>query len=220
MPPAVSPDAAVTAAKAASLPKTPVRHPSLKQRMAVWLRWLHIYGSMLGLVALLFFSVTGLTLNHPDWLFGTARSEVQGHGQLRLEWLSAESMESRRLEIVEHLRSTHRVRGHLDAFEVEEAECMISFKSPGQSADVFVNRRTGAYEITQVSEGLVAIMNDFHKGRHAGTAWKWVIDISAILLAVISLTGLGLLLYIKRRRRNGLIITGVGAAVLVILWCL
>ena len=32
-----------------------------------WIRWLHLYGSMLGLMATLLFAVTGFTLNHADW---------------------------------------------------------------------------------------------------------------------------------------------------------
>ncbi|MCA9104533.1 MAG: PepSY-associated TM helix domain-containing protein, partial [Planctomycetales bacterium] len=31
-------------------------------------RWVHLYLSMVGFAALFFFSVTGLTLNHPTWL--------------------------------------------------------------------------------------------------------------------------------------------------------
>ena len=30
-------------------------------------RWLHIYGSMASFAVVLFFAVTGLTLNHQDW---------------------------------------------------------------------------------------------------------------------------------------------------------
>ena len=36
------------------------------------MRWLHIYLSMFSLAVVLFFSVTGITLNHPDWFFGGA----------------------------------------------------------------------------------------------------------------------------------------------------
>ena len=52
-------------------------HPSRRRRLALRLagimRWLHIYLSMFGLAALLFFAVTGVTLNHPDWVFGGPR---------------------------------------------------------------------------------------------------------------------------------------------------
>ena len=41
----------------------------LQRQLAVWSRWLHIYLSLISFGAILFFSVTGLTLNHPDWFF-------------------------------------------------------------------------------------------------------------------------------------------------------
>ncbi len=43
----------------------PIRR-RLAVRTAAVMRWLHIYVSLFGLAAVLFFSVTGLTLNHPD----------------------------------------------------------------------------------------------------------------------------------------------------------
>ena len=45
------------------------------------MRWLHIYLSMFGLAAVLFFSVTGITLNHPDWFFGEAERRVEAEGR-------------------------------------------------------------------------------------------------------------------------------------------
>src|SRR2546423_13238103 len=42
----------------------------LNLRLAALMRWTHIYFSMFGLAALLFFSVTGITVNHPDWFYG------------------------------------------------------------------------------------------------------------------------------------------------------
>ena len=34
------------------------------------LRWLHVYVSMLSFRAILFFAITGITLNHPEWTLG------------------------------------------------------------------------------------------------------------------------------------------------------
>ena len=42
---------------------------------------------MFGLAAVLFFSVTGITLNHPDWFFGEARAQRPVRGPDRPEWL-------------------------------------------------------------------------------------------------------------------------------------
>lgn len=218
-----SPEEAPERPRRQSVPSTPrPRHkPGLKQRLANPLRWLHIYSSMFGLVAILFFSVTGLTLNHPSWTFGSVEKEETHKGTFEKAWLGDADTEPRKLEIVEHLRKQHGVRGFVDEFTSDEAESTVTFKGPGYSADVFVNRESGEYEVIQRSAGLVAVMNDLHKGRDSGKAWSLVIDVSAVLLIIVSLTGIGLLLYIKRRRRNGLLSTLAGLVVLVVIvwWC-
>lgn len=197
----------------------PRKKPALKQKLAVWARWLHIYSSLFGLGVILFFSVTGLTLNHPDWAFGSVRHEQLHEGSVPLEWVQTGEAEVARLEIVEHLRREHGVRGFLDTFTQDEGECLVAFKGPAYSADAFVDRRRGTYELAIVTDGWVAVMNDLHKGRNTGPVWSWVIDISAVLLIVVSATGLVLLLYIKRRRNPGLILAAVGAVIaLVVIW--
>lgn len=201
-----------------SVPSTP-RPPtnrSLKQRLANPMRWLHIYSSMFGLVAILFFSVTGITLNHPSWTFGSVSKEETQTGQMPKKWLMPEVS---KLEVVEHLRKENRVRGLVDDFTIDETECSITLKGPAYSADIFLNRETGSYEVTQRYAGLTAFMNDLHKGRDSGKAWSLVIDISAVILIIVSLTGIALLLYIKRRRGKGFLATLGGFAVLaVIIW--
>ena len=201
-----------------SVPSTPrPRHkPGLKQRLANPMRWLHIYSSMFGLVAVLFFSVTGLTLNHPSWVFGSKSAEETQKGSVRKAWLGDAGKEPSKLEIVEQLRKEHRVRGFVDDFTIDETECSITFKGPAYSADVFLNRETGEYEVTQRSAGIVAFMNDLHKGRDSGKAWSLVIDVSAIVLIIISVTGIGLLLYIRRRRNKGFFTTLGGLVILVL----
>ena len=159
----------------------------------------------------LFFSITGLTLNHAEWIVGGLR-QTEKTGQLPVEWLS--STEPKKLEIVEKLRSTFGVRGAVDEFRVDERECTVAFKAPGYAADAFVTRATGALKLTVAEEGSLAALNDLHKGRHTSRTWAWVIDISAILLTLISLTGLGLLFYLKRLRTMGLIVVAGGALLL------
>src|SRR4051794_3003263 len=118
---------------------------SLQRRIAIRtaavMRWLHIYLSMFGLAAVLFFSVTGLTLNHPDW-FGEPERRVSAQGHMAPEWLNPgvpagspageadESQQVAKLEIVEYLRTTHGVRGTVAEFQVDEQECTVTFKGP------------------------------------------------------------------------------------------
>ena len=194
------------------------------------MRWVHVYLSMFGLAAVLFFGVTGITLNHPDWVFGSAEKVVQAKGQVELRWLNpvAGPSEARaapdaerpvmKLEVVEHLRKEHGIRGALAEFRADERECTVGFKGPGYEADAFIDRETGRYTLTETRHGFLAVINDLHKGRDTGPAWAIVIDLSAGLMVVISLTGLVLLFYIKRRRIPGLVIGLVGGAALAALY--
>ena len=182
----------------------------LKLRIAHCARWLHIYVSMFGLLSVLFFSVTGITLNHPDWFFSGAQSLRHDEGRMDAAWLGlppavgGEDDESdveadavAKLEVVEHLRNTHGIRGALYEFTIDEFECVVAFKGPGYSADAYIDRESGTYTLTESYAGFVAVMNDLHKGRDSGTGWKWLIDISAIILTLASVTGLLLMIYLK-----------------------
>lgn len=191
------------------------KRPALKQKLAVWMRWLHIYSSLFGLAAILFFSFTGLLLNHPDWMLGSVSTEQEFSGSVPVAWVQTGGGDVAKLEIVEHLRRQHGIRGFVEEFTQEDKECVVIFKGPGYSADASINREDGHYEMQAIAEGWVAVANDLHKGRNTGTAWRWVIDASAVLLAVVSLTGLILLLYIKRRRLPGLVLAVIGLALAI-----
>jgi uncharacterized protein len=199
-------------------------------KFAKLMRWLHIYLSMFGLATVLFFSATGVTLNHPDWFFGETQRSVQAEGQVDLNWLRAPAATASsddsvdpaalvsKLEIVEHLRTAHGIRGALVDFKVDDTECVVAFKGPGYSADTFIDRESGHYTLTQSFHGPIAILNDLHKGRDTGFAWSIFIDISAVLLILISLSGLVLLFYLKLRRGPGLVVVAVGTVVVVALF--
>jgi hypothetical protein len=95
---------------------------------------------------------------------------------------------------------------------VHEGQCSVSFKGPGYTADVSIDRNTGRYELTEPRMGFAAIVNDLHKGRDSGQAWKWLIDISAVLMTLVAISGMALIFFLARRRVSGLICLGVGAA--------
>jgi hypothetical protein len=211
----------------------------LSLRIVKLARWLHIYVSMIGLAAVLFFSVTGITLNHPDWFFGEQARSTRAEGTidralLHLESAAADpaappapegsnaedppedrpppdlSAQVAKLEVVEALRKAHGIRGALADFKVDEQECAVTFKGPGYSADAFIDRESGRYTLTESLHGLVAVLNDLHKGRDTGPVWSVVIDASAVVLVLISLTGLILLFYLKLRRVPGVVVAIVG----------
>ena len=190
----------------------------LYRKSAAIFRWLHIYLSMLGFSAIMFFAATGVTLNHPTWFGGSDLVIEDISDQFPSGWLSDERTE---LAIAEALREKHQLRGKVTEFHKDEFEYMLVYKSPAYAADVFVDRNSGAYTLTITSANIVAAMNDLHKGRDTSSTWKAVgIDGAAFLMILFSLSGFGLLFYIKRRRVKGLVTCVIGTLVLGVVWYL
>lgn len=181
-------------------------------------RWLHIYLSMISFVIILFFSVTGLTLNHADY-FQKNASITEKKGRIDTAWVSTkDTLKIQRLSIVEYFRKSFKVKGAVEDFRIDDYEISFSFKAPGYSADIFIDRANGDFNLMETNQGFMGFINDLHKGRDTGKNWLWVIDIAAILMTIISLTGLILLLFIKKKRWAGIILLLVGAFLMYIFY--
>ena len=184
-----------------------------KRRFAMLSRWLHIYLSMVSFAIVFFFAVTGLTLNHAD-KFGSQVRTKETKGKLNAGWVKvADTTKIDKLAVVEYLRNTHSIRVALADFRIDDEQCTASFKGPGYAADVFINRDDGAYTIQETSAGFVGVINDLHKGRDAGPVWGIFIDIAAVLMTLVSLTGMILILYMKKKRTAGLVVAVIGMLV-------
>lgn len=199
----------------ARLPREP-RNPLWKRRLAAWSRWLHIYLSMVSFAILFFFAVTGLTLNHQQW-FARQQKIAQFKGTMNAEWLRGGVA---KLEVVEYLRGHHKISSAVNEFRVDDGQASVSFKGPGYAADVFIDRRTGAYDVTETKMGLAAILNDLHKGRDSGRAWAWLIDVSAVFMTFVSVSGIVLLLFLQKRRFSGMMAFGVGAVLCYLVYAI
>lgn len=190
-----------------------------KKRLAGLSRWLHIYLSMVSFTILLFFAVSGLTLNHADW-FTTGKEVVtKDSGTVNLKWIKvADTSKINKLQLVEFLRNKHEVKGALNDFRIEEQELSLTFNGPGYVADVFIDRETGKYELSVTRMGVVAVINDLHKGRDSGKAWSWIIDISAVLMTLVSISGIILICFIKKKRLSGFIIAAAGTVICYLIY--
>jgi hypothetical protein len=191
-------------ARAPSEPKS----PAWKRKVAQWSRWLHIYLSMVSFAILFFFAVTGLTLNHQQW-FAKQQKTAQFQGRMDSHWLAGNVT---KLEIVEYLRAHHGISKGVNDFRVDDGQVSVSFKGPGYEATAFIDRQTGAYDLTETRMGLAAVLNDLHKGRDSGKAWGWLIDASAVFMTFVSVSGIVLILFLQKRRFSGLAAAAVGLA--------
>jgi len=181
------------------------------RKLVVLSRWLHTYLTMFGLLAMSFFAVTGLMLNHGQW-FGLDRTR-QSTRQGTLPPELARSGE--KAAIVARLRSDFDVAGALEDFEADDEVIYVSFARPGCRTDVEVDRADGRVQLTTRRRGLAAIMAELHTGTAAGRWWRLLIDVTAVLLALAVVTGAIIWLSLPRRRFWGLVALLAGAAVWV-----
>lgn len=169
-------------------------------------RTLHIYLTIFACLLLLFFGTTGFMLNHAEW-FGisdTRRDSVEGS----IPRTALRPVD--KFAVVEALRSEFGATGAVDSFEVEEEEIRVVFKRPGRRCEAIIKKEDGRTELTSESRGSGAVLTDLHKGASSGAAWAWVIDGTAILLVIGSLTGLILWISLPRRRAMGIVALSVG----------
>ncbi|MFC4427576.1 PepSY-associated TM helix domain-containing protein [Deinococcus navajonensis] len=193
---------------------TPARPRNARAQWNLWLRWLHTYTSMISLLVVLFFALTGITLNHPDWVFGTGETTREVNGTLPAGWIQGETVNW--LNVAEDLREQQGLRGRAGDTRLDGTEASLAFAAPGYSADVVIDTRTGRYTARVLQQDALAVLNDLHKGRDAGSAWKWLIDLSGAVLGLVAVTGIGILLFLKKTRRQALGVMGA-ASVLVLL---
>jgi hypothetical protein len=182
-------------------PVAPYAH--IRRVIASSARFLHLYLSMVSFAVVLFFAVTGLTLNHQDWFSSQQKTSVL-HGVAPHQMLGNPAGIDK-LGLVEMLRA-RGIQGAESDLRVDDTQVEISFKGPGYSADAFIDRESGKYDLTETRNGFFAIINDLHKGRDSGKAWSVLIDISAILLILVSVTGLVLIWFMHKRRTNGFLL--------------
>lgn len=194
-------------------------NPAWKPKLAWFARWLHTYLSMFAFLILFFFAVTGFTLNHADW-FDSQQKTVQRQGMLDASWVAGGADAVKKFEIVQYLQRTQRIKGDAGDFSVDDTECDVSFKGPGYEADVAIDRATGKYQVTETRSGFVAVLNDLHKGRDTGAKWSAVIDVAAIGMTLVSLTGLTLIFFLTKRRAFGLLALVIGATICYLAYAL
>lgn len=169
---------------------------------------------MFTMLAVLFFGLTGITLNHPEWTFGGG-AERKVEGKLQPGHIRGEEVDW--LPVAEQIRAEVHARGRVSDNRVDAGEGSLSFRAPGYGADCFFDLKDGAYECAVKDQGALGLLNDLHRGRDSGANWGWLVDLSGVFLSLVSFTGLGILFYLKKSRKAGLLLMAAGAVVVVVL---
>ena len=188
-----------------------------QQRRGFWLRTLHQWhwiSSAACLIGMLLFAVTGITLNHAAKIEATPQVVNQ---QVELPPQVREQLGDRQDGNAPLPRG---VRRWLDdalgisiggrAAEWSAEDIYLSLPRPGGDAWLSIDRHSGAVEYESTSRGAVSYLNDLHKGRNAGPAWGWFLDLFSVACLVFCITGLFLLHLHARQRRMTWPLVGLG----------
>ncbi|MEK8030009.1 PepSY-associated TM helix domain-containing protein [Ideonella sp. DXS29W] len=183
------------------------------QRRARWLKailpW-HWISSAITLVGLLAFALTGITLNHAVSIEArptvrTGQFDLSAEDRAALGRGAPAAEGSARAPLPAGLTSAVQEQIGLPWDAATEAEwsrdeIYLSLPRPGGDAWLRIDRERGIVEWEDSDRGWIAWLNDLHKARHTGVAWRWFIDVFAIACSLAAVTGL-LLLALHARRR-------------------
>lgn len=206
----------------------------LSRPRAYWLKQLHQWhwiSSALCLAGLLLFSITGLTLNNASWFDGQIETQQKRlavpanimntlHNQVMQSADALPHVAPLPAQVEQWLDRALGIRIGARPAEFSETEIYVSLPEPGGDAWLAVDLASGQLEYEHTQRGWVAYLNDLHKGRHTGTAWKWFIDLFAVASLIFALTGLFLLKLHGKHRPLTWPITGAGLLIPIFLMLL
>lgn len=182
----------------------------LNKSLLAFSRLIHVYVSMALLSLMIFFSITGITLNHPQW-FAEQEAEVK-----EVELIIAQNLLSLESQgsLIDFLASERYIKGNKLSIEREDEELFISDKGPGRYLSLTIDLASGEAFIEATDYGYWALLNDLHKGRNSGDFWRFIIDLSAALMILFSLTGF--ILALAQRRMSKTVSLSIISTLLII----
>lgn len=186
--------------------------------MHVW----HWISSAICLICMMLFAITGITLNHPQWFESEADTfEVNGQldNELQQHLSQMEAPSELPVVLTDWLNQSidHDFDFKRSQFEWSSYEIYIQQPFAGGDRWMSLDLDTGEVLYSNTDRGLVAWLNDLHKGRNTSMVWIVFIDIFAIATLVFCITGLFLLQIHSKRRPSTWYITAAGLLIPAVL---
>lgn len=190
-------------------------------RRAYWLKTLHQWhwiSAGVCLVGMLLFSLTGVTLNHATQIGAepkvtTRRLELPAPLLSTLKTAQTETLPDE----LRHWLGTQLALTVGRDIERSPDEIYITLPRPGGDAWLRIDLADGAVEYENTDRGWIAYLNDLHKGRHTGAAWRWFIDAFALACLVFCVTGLFILKLHAANRPTTWPLVGAGLVIPLLL---
>lgn len=166
----------------------------INRKLVSWSRTIHIYLSIALFVVLVFFSITGITLNHVDvFTAEPVITEIAVDSLPELP-LDPEGLIADSPELAAFLQAEFGLNRAKASLTHEGSLIFVDYRGPGATAFVEIDQEQQKAFGEKSDYGLVAMLNDLHKARETDILWKWILDSSSVLLIFFSIAGFVLLL--------------------------
>lgn len=184
-------------------------------------RW-HWISSAICLICMMLFAITGITLNHPQWFESEADTyeatyQLDNDLHQQLSQMQAPAILPEELIHWLNQNTNHQLNFKRSQFEWSSYEIYIQQPFAGGDRWMSLDLDTGEVLYSNTDRGLVAWLNDLHKGRNTSMVWIVFIDIFAVATLVFCITGLLLLQIHSKRRPSTWYITAAGLLIPAIL---
>lgn len=168
----------------------------------------HGYLSAFAFLALIFFAVTGILLNHPGLLEGQPPPPVEHTIKLSAEQIAAlKAAAEPGRELSKVVGAMTELSGSYRSGEIAGDDVYVNLQGVRGRSDLTGSLATGEIRIYSERETTVGLLNGLHRGEHAGDAWRAFIDVMAGAFIVMSLIGYALFLSLRFRLRTALALT-------------
>lgn len=179
-------------------------------------RMLHAYLSAFAFLALIFFSVTGVMLNHPAWFEAlTAKDSKAQVTAPRAELAAALKLQDPGPALVEAIGKLTPLKGAYSSADIEGDEALLRLDGPKGTSVIDLDLSTGKAEVSVSRSNAMVMIQDLHRGKNSGATWRWLIDISAYVILGLSLIGYILFFSLRFRLKTSLILTATSLLLMV-----
>lgn len=203
-----------------ALPQAALRQPrpmpawkiNFYRQCRLWHGWL----SAFAFITLMFFSATGILLNHPEWFADSDAAPVESHARLspsKLKGLTTKGLGAL-------LTQRGLVHGVYASGDMDDGLAQLRFEGVTGNSSVTLDLATGQADVAWQKATTLTVLNDLHRGKNAGAAWKGLIDIAAGLFLVLSLIGYILFFSMRHKLRTVLLLTFGSLGCLIALFAL
>jgi len=185
------------------------------------MRKIHIYSALPVLLLIVFFSITGILLNHPELEVGEVDNQLTEislpHWALEMpDW--PKNYSSHSLVLLQWLDKEHDIRGVDFAIEWDEYDELLILDLAGPNGSTVVEVFIGQQiiSIDQRKLSAFAMLNNLHRAKHVNGFWRAVSDISAVCMLLFCLSGFWLVVVNRLERVPANIAMLMGSSIFIL----